>query len=401
MINSGFPLGSIFGIKISVDFSWLFIFLLVTWNLSAGVFPRLHPEWGAGLNWTVGIAASLLFFASVLAHELAHSLVARSRGLPVSRITLFLFGGVSNLEREPPSPKTEFLMAVVGPLTSIGLGILFLALGSIFSNQLADVAADPEAVLSRLGPVSTLLLWLGPINIFVGLFNLIPGFPLDGGRILRSIIWTVTGNLRQATRYASFLGQLTGWFFIVIGTLMVFGIAIPLLGAGLGGLWLVFIGWFLNSMAGQSYQQVVVDERLKKVEVGSLMRSSFQTVSENISVRDLIYNHFLKSSERAFPVMKDGQLIGLVSLEDIKDVDQNSWEEKTVRDIMTPVGQLEAVTPKEDLAKAVRKIARKDIAQLPVMQDGKLVGMLNRRDVILWLELNSPEEGSGELMAEK
>lgn len=389
MIGKGFPIGSIFGIKIAVDFSWIFIFLLVTWNLVLGVFPRLHPEWGALLTWTVGITASLLFFASVLAHELAHSLVARARGLPVNRITLFLFGGVSNLEKEPSSAKTEFLMAVVGPLTSIGLGIFFLFLGNIFSGRIMDIATDPDVFLSQIGPVSTLLLWLGPINILVGIFNLLPGFPLDGGRILRSAIWTITGSFSQATRYAAFMGQLTGWFFIGIGILMIFGISIPIFGSGLGGLWLVFIGWFLNSLAGQSFQQVVAEDRLKGIEVGVLMRSDFSTINGNIPVKDLIYKYFLKSNERAYPVMREGQLAGLVSLDDVRDLDQENIQEKRVKDIMTSVHDLETVNPKEDLARAVEKISRKDVAQLPVIKDKKLVGMLDRRDIVLWLQLNS------------
>lgn len=389
MISKGFPIGSIFGIKIAVDFSWIFIFLLVTWNLVLGVFPRLHPEWGALLTWTVGITASLLFFASVLAHELAHSLVARARGLPVNRITLFLFGGVSNLEKEPPSAKTEFLMAVVGPLTSIGLGIFFLFLGNIFSGRIMDIATDPDVFLSQIGPVATLLLWLGPINILVGIFNLLPGFPLDGGRILRSVIWTITGSFSQATRYAAFMGQLTGWFFIGIGILMIFGISIPIFGSGLGGLWLVFIGWFLNSLAGQSFQQVVAEDRLKGIEVGALMRSDFSTINENIPVKDLIYKYFLKSNERAYPVMREGRLAGLVSLDDVRDLDQENIQEKRVKDIMTPAHDLEIVNPKEGLAGAVEKISRKDVAQLPVIKDKKLVGMLDRRDIVLWLQLNS------------
>lgn len=389
MISKGFPIGSIFGIKIAVDFSWLFIFLLVTWNLVLGVFPRLHPEWGTLLTWTVGITASLLFFASVLAHELAHSLVARARGLKVSRITLFLFGGVSNLEKEPPSAKTEFLMAVVGPLTSIGLGMLFLVLGNIFSGQITDIAADPATFLSRLGPVATLLLWLGPVNILVGLFNLLPGFPLDGGRILRSAIWTITGSFTRATQIASFMGQLTGWFFIGTGILMIFGITVPIFGSGLGGLWLVFIGWFLNSLAGQSFQKTVMEDKLKNVEVSTLMRSGFKTIYEDIPVEDLIYKHFLKSNDRVYFVMKEGRLTGLVSLDDIRDLEQGNLHEKSVKDIMTPVGELEIVHPGESLAKAIEKISVKDVAQLPVMKDKKLVGMLDRRDIVLWLQLNS------------
>ncbi|MGE5222759.1 MAG: site-2 protease family protein, partial [Omnitrophica WOR_2 bacterium] len=197
-MRNGFRIGRIFGISIYIDWSWIFIFLLVTWNLAGAVFPTLHPNWNTILDLAVGLAASLLFFASVLAHELAHSLVAIARGLPVRRITLFIFGGVSNIEREPPSPLTEFLVAVVGPLTSIVLGVIFLFLGGSNQGIFGSFSTGQLQSLARLDPVSTLLLWLGPINIILGIFNLVPGFPLDGGRVLRSILWGISHNLRQA-----------------------------------------------------------------------------------------------------------------------------------------------------------------------------------------------------------
>jgi len=205
-MNGGVHIGRIFGINVRIDWSWIFIFLLVTWSLAIGVFPSWHPEWSLSLSWTVAIAASILFFASILAHELAHSLVAKMRGLPVRRITLFLFGGVSNLEREPPSPKTEFFIAIVGPITSVALGLIFLLMGGLSIGGIQNLAAEPSEMLSQLNPLTTLLLWLGSVNILIGLFNLVPGFPLDGGRILRSLVWMATGSLRKATRWASGAG---------------------------------------------------------------------------------------------------------------------------------------------------------------------------------------------------
>ena len=184
-MRSGFRVGKILGINIHIDWSWIFIFLLVTWNLAGAVFPSLHPDWDTTTNIALGLVASFLFFLSILLHELAHSLVAKARGLPVRRITLFFFGGVSNIEREPPSPKTEFLMAIVGPLTSIGLGIGFIWLGRQNIPTLTTGLSDPRQLLRGLDPLSTMLMWLGPINILIGLFNLVPGFPLDGGRVLR------------------------------------------------------------------------------------------------------------------------------------------------------------------------------------------------------------------------
>ena len=258
-MDRGFSIGHIFGINIRVDWSWLLIFVLVVWNL-ASVFGGVHPDWGPALSWGTALVAALLFFGSVLAHELAHSLVARARGIPVRGITLFLFGGVSNIQREPPSAGAEFIMAIVGPLTSVVLGAILLVIGVASAGPLPNAAADPNQFLASLGPLTTLLLWLGTVNIVVGIFNMIPAFPLDGGRVLRSIFWAISNNLRKATRWASWIGQGIAWLMIVAGIAMVFGVQLPVLGTGpISGLWLAFIGWFLNSSASRSYQQVELD----------------------------------------------------------------------------------------------------------------------------------------------
>jgi len=247
--SDGFRL---FGITVRIDSSWLIIFLIVTVDLSVLVLPRLHPNWEVGLQWLVGIVASLLFFASVLLHELTHSLVARARGIPVSEITLFMFGGVSNIEKQPDSPKTEFLMAAVGPFTSIILGGILV----FFANQALDgmdAAATIRDSIARLGPIPTLLLWLGPINIILGTFNLLPGYPLDGGRILRSGLWAITNNFEKATFYAALVGQVVAWGLIAVGASMILGVQVPILGTGLfNGVWLIVLGWFLLSAARRS-----------------------------------------------------------------------------------------------------------------------------------------------------
>src|SRR5262245_22995708 len=265
-------LGRVFGIDLEVDLSWFFIFILVASNLASGVLPAWHPEWPSGLRWGVALAAALLFFASVVVHELSHSLVARARSLPVRRITLFLFGGVSNLEREPGAAGTEFLMAVVAPLASIALGGIFLLLGALLAGGVHGAFSDPRGTFSGLGPLPTLLFWLGPVNIFVGLFNLIPGFPLDGGRILRSILWRSTGDLRKATRWASWVGECVAWILILAAAGMIFGMRVPLFGTGFGGgLWLVRIGWFLNNGAISTYRRIVLSQVLESVPVFRLM----------------------------------------------------------------------------------------------------------------------------------
>jgi Zn-dependent protease len=389
-MRSGFHVGRIFGISIYIDPSWLFIFALVTWNLAGGVFPQLHPGWSTVLSWTVGVIAALLFFGSVLAHELAHSLVARARGLPVRRITLFMFGGVSNIEREPPSAATEFIMAIVGPITSIVLGVIFLFLGNAAAGGIGDAVANPAQAMSRLGPLATLLLWLGPINIVLGIFNLIPGFPLDGGRVLRSLLWAATNSLRRATRWASWIGQGIAWLFILAGVAMVFGLRLPFFGTGLiSGLWLAFIGWFLNNAAVQSYQQVVVEDLLEGVPVARLMRANAPTVAPTATIGSLVYDHVMGTDERAFPVMDADRLVGMVCLEDVRKVPRDAWETTTVQQIMTPADQLATVTPREEATDALRQLSQRDVRQLPVVQDGRLVGMLRRRDILKWLQLHS------------
>ena len=389
-MRNGFSVGRIFGIRITIDWSWIFIFVLVIWNVGTAV-GNLHPLWGLATIWGVSVVAALLFFASVLAHELAHSLVARAQGLPVRTITLFLFGGVSNIQREPHSPGAEFLMAIVGPITSIVLGVVFSVLGGVSAGTLVQVVGTPMAGFARLSPLATILLWLGPINVLLGLFNLIPGFPLDGGRVLRSLLWAATNNLRTATRWASWVGQAIGWLLIIGGLAMIFGIQLPFFGTGfLGGLWLAFIGWFLNMAAIQSYRQVVIHDLLEGVPVARLMRTTVPTVPATISISDLVHEYVMRTDERAFPVLRDGDhLAGLVCLDDVRKVPREDWETTRVQQIMTPMDQVAVVTPQDEVGEAFTVLTGRDVNQVPVVQDGHLVGMLRRRDILTWLQLHA------------
>lgn len=391
-MRNGFRIARLFGISIEVDWSWLLIFALITWNLSA-TFSNTHGDWGNLLTWGVAISASLLFFISVLLHELAHSLVAKTRGLPVRRIMLFLFGGVSNIEREPPSPGIEFWIALVGPLTSIILGVGLLVVGSL-AAPVSEVVTDPQNLLTRLSPLSTLLLWLGSVNIFLGFFNLIPGFPLDGGRILRSVLWAVSDDLRRATLWASRIGQGVAWLMILAGFAMAFGVQIPIFGTGfVGGIWLVFIGWFLNSSAMMSYRQVVIQDALEDVPVTRLMRSDPPTVPPTLTIDQLIDQGVMGTDDHAFPVVDQGRLVGLVTLDDIRSISRDAWGNTRVRQIMTPTADLVSILIDEDAAEALTKLRARDVRQLPVMSDGNLVGLLRRRDIVKWLQLQSELPG--------
>ncbi len=386
-MDKGLQIGKIFGINIKIDWSWLLIFFLVTWNL-VSVFGQIHPAWNFGLQTGIALLASLLFFLSVLAHELAHSLVAKAQGMKVKSITLFLFGGVSNIQRNPNSPLNEFIMAIVGPATSLVLGVVFLLLAStgISSFNFNNL----PAMAAGLSPQTTILLWLGPINLILGIFNLIPGFPLDGGRILRSIFWGATNNLKRATRWASYIGQGIAWLMIVAGISMIFGVQIPFFGSGfVNGIWLAFIGWFLNSAAVNSYQQVLVQDILEGVTVQQVMRVNAPVVNPDCTVGELVHDHMMQTDDHAFPVIDNEHLVGLVTLEDVRKVPRDQWETVTAKQIMTPVDKLETVSPDDDAEVALRKLRNKDVRQLPVLRDETLVGVIRRRDIIRWLQLQS------------
>jgi Zn-dependent protease len=392
-------LGRIHGIEIAIDRSWIFIVLLMSWSL-ASAFAHWHPLWKSFTTIATAIASSLLFFGSVLLHELAHSLVAQRYGVPVTRITLFLFGGISNMEREPPSAGAEFWTAVVGPLTSIALGLVLLAIGSAVTHVPGDVLRDPGADLARLSPAATLLMWLGPINIVVGAFNLLPGFPLDGGRILRAAIWGATRNLHLATRLASFIGQALGWAMILAGVAVVFGANVPYVGRGVAsGLWLAFIGWFLSSAASQTWRRQLVREVLEGLTVSRLMAAPPPVVRLRENLSSVIAGVMMRSPDRAFPVVDDGgEFVGLLTFEDVRKAhasafhgvrDDQVFAKTEVSRVMTPRDQLVVASPREDLGDAADKMARADVSQLPILDAGDhLVGMLLRRDVLRWIELH-------------
>jgi Zn-dependent protease/CBS domain-containing protein len=310
----------------------------------------------------------------------------------VRNITLFLFGGVSNIQQEPRSPRAEFLLAIVGPLTSLVIGVICLLAAGAFVRLPADAAMNPGSLLVALDPLTTLLLWLGPVNILLGVFNLIPGFPLDGGRVLRAILWGATGNFGMATRWASRIGQLFAWLLIFTGIAMIFGVEVPFFGTGLvGGLWLAFIGWFMSSAARQSEQQVAVHDMLEGVPATRLMHSNVPTVPPTMSVGDLVHRYVMGTDERAFPVVDGDQLRGLVTLEDIRKVAPEDWGIRTVAEIMTPADQLAVVQSQDDAAAVLDKLTERNVHQVPVMSNGNLVGLVRSSDIMRWLQHQTPQ----------
>jgi len=358
-------LGSIRGIEIGVHYNWLLIFFLVAWSLAQGYFPQAYPGWTSLVYWTTGVIASILLFVSVLLHEMAHSFVAQARGLPVRSITLFIFGGVSNIVREAEKPRTEFAMAVVGPLTSFVLAGIFWGLFFIVPNKLGSLAA--------------LLYYLAFINALLAAFNLIPGFPLDGGRVLRSIIWGATGNLVKATNIAGRVGLVFGWGLIGVGLFQI------LARNFLGGIWIAFIGWFLSSAAESSRQETTVQEYLKGFKVKDVMTPNPQTIGLGATVLEVVQGIFSQYHRRAVPVARDGKLVGIVTLTNIRGLPQEKWAITPVEAIMTKA-PLQCVSPEDDLARAMAMIAEQDVNQVLVCTDSGLVGILSRADIIRHLQ---------------
>lgn len=363
-----FRIAKIAGISIEANVSWLVILVLLTWSLAVDWFPAAVPGRPAATYWALGLIAALLLFLSVLLHELAHSLVARARGLPVKNITLFIFGGVSDLEREPQSPGVEFQMAFVGPLTSLIIGGVSLYLGFLIGHGALPVAAT--------------LSYLGVTNLLLGAFNLIPGFPLDGGRVLRSIIWKATGSLRKATRWASLVGQAVAYLFILWGVWLFFD------GNVIGGLWIGFIGWFLLQAAQAANTQVVLESVFRGVTVGQLMGPPPLTAPANISLQQLVDGYILPAGLRSVPVVRGDQLAGLITLADIRKVPREQWPQTPVGYVMIPLERLHAVRLEQSLNDVLPRMAASDVNQLPVVDDeGRLVGMLSRDAILRFVEV--------------
>jgi Zn-dependent protease/CBS domain-containing protein len=366
-MKASFRLFRIAGIDIGIHYSWLFIFILFAWSLAQGFFPQRYPGWNVSTYWIIGFISSLLLFISVLIHELAHSLVARSRGLPVSGITLFIFGGVSNLQEEPSKASVEFSMAIVGPLTS-------LILAGIFWGLLYTLS-------SRATPLGAVLYYLAFINALLAAFNILPGFPLDGGRVLRSILWGTMKDLAKATNIAAITGYILGWALVAYGVFSMFT------GNFLGGLWIAFIGWFLSSAAESSRKQFNLREHLTGIKVKDVMKANPEIVNPDTTVDNVVRSIFYQDKGRAALVLKDDQLLGIITITDVKKLAHDEWAKTHVENIMTPA-PLYSVSEEDDLSTAMKLIDQHDVNQITVSRAGKLVGLLSRADIIRFLQVS-------------
>jgi Zn-dependent protease/predicted transcriptional regulator len=362
--------GRLAGISIGLHYSWFIIAALIMLSL-AGHFHRVTPQWTNSVVWSAALITGLLFSAALLAHEMAHSLVAKAYGLKVRSITLFALGGVSQIESEAADAKSEFWIAIVGPLASLVIGSAFLLIARL-SGWLPGI--EPNT------PVMALLLWLGYINIMLAAFNMIPGYPLDGGRVLRALIWWITHDADRATRLAARVGHAVAFLFIMLGLYRFFA------GENFGGLWLAFIGWFLLDASRSSYVQVELMTALRGRPVADIMDRDCPTVEGHLSLQDFVHEYLLRSGRRCFAVVQNSHVTGLVTANEVKHVDRARWAQTSVQAVMRPLSQLRTIAPDTPAIRALEIMSREDINQLPVLSNGRLEGIFSRRHILSFLQ---------------
>jgi Zn-dependent protease len=369
-MKSHIKLGRIFGIEIGLHLSWFIIALLITLSL-ADQFHASNSNWGEAVIWSTAIGTSLLFFAAIIAHELSHAMVAKARHLPVRSITLFALGGVAQIEKEAGEASTEFFMGLAGPLMSALIGIVCLALAWAMGWTPLELPRTP---------LLAMLMWLGYINISLAIFNLVPGFPLDGGRVLRGIIWWVTGDGMRATQIAARVGQVVAFAFIITGIVRFF------MGAGFGGLWISFIGWFLLNAAGASRRQVEVSSHLRGVRAGDLIERDCEVVSAHDNLQTFVDEHLLRTGNQCFLVRDGHGIEGIITPYEVAATDRARWSYTTIEQAMRPLDQLPAVSPDTPITEAIEIMDRENANELPVARNGRIEGFITRGTVLRLLQ---------------
>jgi Zn-dependent protease len=364
MTRHNIPVGRVLGIPIGLDYSWFVIFGLLTWMLAGSYYPAEFKNWPPLMYWLVGAATALMLFVSVLLHELGHSVVALRYNIPVRSITLFLFGGVAQIGAEPPSAVAEFLIAIAGPLVSLTLAAVFYAV---------------EPLVAGMEPLLGLVKYLAYINLALVLFNLIPGYPLDGGRVFRAIVWAITKNMRRATLIAANVGRFFAMVFIFVGVWQMFS------GNFGGGLWIAVIGWFLDNAASAQVHQVMFQGLLVGHRVSQAMNTQCASVLGSLTLQDLVDKHILTSGQRCFLVNRSDDTVGLMTLHRIKEVPRSEWVTTSAAQVMLPWEELKRVDPDAELWAALQEMDRDGVNQMPVTRDHKVIGMLSREDVITFL----------------
>ena len=374
-MKSQIRLATVFGVELGLHYSWLIIALLITFSLAAQ-FHATNRGWGETVIWTAAIVTGILFFAGLFAHELSHALVAKARGIPIHKITLFLLGGMAQIEGEPSRPSTEFWMGIVGPITSGVLGAVLLGIARVFGWR----GGTPST------PALAILVWLGYINLLLGAFNMIPGFPLDGGRVLRAIVWWITGNAKRSTLIAARTGQVVAVLFIGYGVFSFFG------GGGIGALWIAFIGWFLLQAAGASLLQSQMGTLLAGLHVRDLMSTDCPSVSPDTPLDQFVHDS-LQTGRRCFLVVDESRLLGLITPHEVRAIESAAWSQKRISDAMRPAHKIHFVSPDMPAVEALETMAREDVNQLPVTIDNKVVGVVTRAHILQSLQLRSEWAG--------
>ena len=369
-------LGRIFGIEIGLHLSWFIIALLITLSLSSQ-FHELNPDWGEGTIWATAISTALLFFVTIVAHELSHAMVAKARRLPVRSITLFALGGVAQIEKEAGEASTEFFMGLAGPIMSVLIGIVCLALAWALGWTPLSIPRTP---------LLAMLMWLGYINISLAIFNLIPGFPLDGGRVLRGIIWWITGDGVRATRIAARIGQVVAFAFIITGIARFF------MGAGFGGLWISFIGWFLLDAANASRRQVEVSSHLRGIRAGDLIERECEVVSAHENLQHFVDEHLLRTGNQCFLVRDGHGIEGIITPYEVAATDRARWADMTIDQAMRPLDQLPSVDPDTPITEAIETMDRENANELPVARNGRIEGFITRGGVLRLLQTRAALE---------
>jgi len=363
LLQGAWKIGTVMGIPIRVHFSWLIVFGLITWSLSSYYFPKAAPDLPMASYWTKGALAALLLFASVLFHELAHSFVAKKYNISIQSITLFIFGGVAQMKGEPPHPNAEFRIAIAGLLSSFFLSVLFFFLS-----------------MNAAGGIKALFSYLAQINFIIAVFNLIPGFPMDGGRVLRSAIWSKTKNFYNATQKASSIGQKIALFFIFCGIFSLFT-RMP------GGLWLMLIGWFLYTAAQASYQQSTLQESLSGIKVKDIMVKDIVTISSSMTVDDAVNAYFLRYGYGGFPVIEGEKFLGIVTLKEIKEVPRENWSRVKVSDVFVPHSARWEVASEEDIMKALELMITEDKGRIAVTKNKGIIGLITRNGIASYVQI--------------
>lgn len=363
MTRQNIPLGRIMGIPLGLDYSWFLVFALLTWSLASSYYPAEFKNWSPLLYWFMGAVTAIMLFVSVVLHELGHAAVALRYKIPVRSITLFIFGGVARIGTEPPSPTAEFRIAIAGPLVSLVLAVFFYLV---------------QPLVAGMEPLLGLAKYLAYINFALVLFNLIPGYPLDGGRVFRAIVWAVTKNMRRATLLAANVGRAFGFLFIFVGVWQVFT-------GNFGGLWITFIGWFLDRAAAAQVHQVMFQGLLTGHTVSQAMSNHCAAIPEELTLQQLVDDHILGSGQRCFLVNRGENPVGMMTLHRIKEVPRQDWATTRAGRVMLPLEQLKRTSPDAELWAALQQMDRDGVNQLPVTRNSHVIGMLSREDVITFL----------------